>query len=209
MRFAPLALGLAAVTGLAAPPPKPSGWLRRAQDYGDRASSERIVELARLTAIKSARDAGQLCDNGDALEIADIRLIGGPQADIYGEIAPKGMAELFGVERLALTVTDQFAGLGSGIGKAVVMAAADFGVLHSTGVELSATRHAAAVASLSARADVELTSRVTLLQGDCAGDEVSTRYVAPSGILLGYLCLLAACVAIIASNTARLPMSSS
>jgi len=57
----------------------------------------------------------------------------------YGEITTKGFREL--AKRIELYPGDCFLDMGSGVGRAVVQAALEFGCRSSRGVELSATRH--------------------------------------------------------------------
>lgn len=59
--------------------------------------------------------------------------------EIYGEIAPEGAIELFGL--VNLTDSDTFVDLGSGLGKLPVQAAVLGGAAAARGVELSAKRH--------------------------------------------------------------------
>ena len=73
---------------------------------------------------------------------AAIRAVGGRRSSRYGEITPRGFAKL--AARLELGEDDVFADLGSGTGR-VLQAVRDHGVRVSCGVELSLTRHEAAV----------------------------------------------------------------
>ena len=109
-----------------------------------------------------------------------MKAIGGDFASVYGEITGRGFACL--AEQLRLGPDDVFVDCGSGHGLAVTQAAREFGVRHSYGVELAASRHEQAVARLADHAACEgAASCIQMLHGDCAdaalwrgGGELST-----------------------------------
>ena len=113
-----------------------------------------------MHAVQEAVRAGRCTDQAEEEEI---EAIGGPEAATYGEVTPLGFRSL--ASRISLTSEDAFVDLGSGLGRVVVQAADEFGVRHSIGVELAASRHELAeeLAAASPAAD-----RITLLRADCA-----------------------------------------
>ena len=151
------------------------GWRRRS-------SSSRKAELARLAQIERAAAEGTIND----FECAAVNAVGGPNAATYGEITPKGFTTL--ALRLGLDEQCRFADLGSGTGKAVMQAASQFGVASAVGVELSSTRHERALQTLAA--NPSLASRVTFVEGDCAGDEAWAADGPLAGLTDVWLCSL-------------------
>ena len=158
MRCCPLLLLVlpAAAALLERPPPisRRSGRHREVQ-----ASA---IEASRLNDIFSACGKGRKISREETVLLRDT---GGHRADRYGEITPKGFAALG--HRLSLGPTDVFADLGSGVGKAVTQAVAEFDVSRATGVELSTTRHRTAIEELALE-PAGVSSRVNLGCGDCA-----------------------------------------
>lgn len=130
------------------------------------ASSAVSKERARLNAIFSACAEGQSISSEDE---AAIRAVGGRRSSRYGEITPRGFAKL--AARLELGEDDVFADLGSGTGRACFQAVRDHGVRVSCGVELSLTRHEAAVQKRDAL-EAHEAERVRLVCADCAAAEL-------------------------------------
>lgn len=133
------------------------GWRRRS-------SSSRNAEMARLAQIDQACNEGKISE----FEAARINGVGGPAAATYGEITPKGFTTL--ALRLGLDERSHFADLGSGTGRAVIQAAAQFNVASCVGVEMSTTRHERALLALEESTATD--GKVTFMRGDCASDAV-------------------------------------
>ena len=106
------------------------------------------------------------------IEDLQIRAVGGENADMYGEITPRGFRTL--AHHLSLAGTDVFVDCGSGLGRAVVQAASEFGVHRAIGIEFAPSRHQLARANLARAAPSDLAARVELLQGDCADEVIHT-----------------------------------
>jgi len=88
-----------------------------------------------------------LCSDLCHLEAGPIRDVGGPTADVYGELTGLGFCAL--ATRLNLSPVDAFLDIGSGHGQ-LVLAACKYGVVTSTGIEMSSTRHRAAIRARAA-----------------------------------------------------------
>lgn len=131
----------------------------------------RLDDELRLRNIQRAVRDG-LCTS--SIEDLALEKVGGPTASTYGELTPYGMNELGSALRLG--PADVFCDLGSGLGRLVVQAVRDFGVIHSCGVEFMVSRHRLAEAEIE-RADgaaplIGLRRRITLIHGDCADAEL-------------------------------------
>ena len=146
------------VIGLASPPP-PKAW-RRFRTWQQRRGVLRAAELVRLDAVSTSLTQGRIGKD----ERAMIEGLAGKGSGLYGEITPKGFSGLG--KRMRLGPLDSFADCGSGSGAAVLQAVSEFDVLHACGVELSPTRHACALRSLS-ESDVAA-ARTTFVLGDFA-----------------------------------------
>ena len=125
---------------------------------------------------------GRYCTSNE--DDALVESIGGPRANIYGEITPNGVRTLN--EHLNLTSDDCFADLGSGLGLAVLQAAREFGV-PAYGVERAEGRHRVAERALSRQAD-DVASRVRLLCADCADPQLWREQL--SKVTVAYTCNL-------------------
>ena len=149
------------------------------------ASPPSASENARLRSVRRAARDG-MCTS--PLEDAAIEKVGGEFAATYGEITDKGFSTLGTALRLA--PDDVFVDCGSGLGRAVVQAAREFGVSRSCGIEYAASRHELAMKGLNAAADAELVAeRVRLVCGDCAEPSL---WQPPSGELAGATVVYAA-----------------
>lgn len=87
---------------------------------------------------------GRYCTT--AAEELELARIGGERASGYGELTSQGFRALANV--LELGVNDVYVDLGSGLGRTVLLAAREFSVRESIGIELAETRHELAVAAL-------------------------------------------------------------
>ena len=126
-------------------------------------SSGPSTESARLRGVqRAARDGMCTSMNEDAA----IEALGGEFASTYGEITPVGFSKLG--QSLGLQSSDVFCDAGSGLGRAVLQAAAEFGVRRAYGIEYAPSRHKLAVSRLEREVKPELAERVHLIQGDCA-----------------------------------------
>lgn len=103
----------------------------------------------------------QLCELS-ARELAPIRAVGGPAADVYGELSSQGFRTL--AKRIGLSPSDAFLDVGSGHGK-LVLQAGNFGVASSTGIEMSPSRHSAALRALAA-SPRHIRRRASMVCGD-------------------------------------------
>ena len=95
-----------------------------------------------------------------------IAAVGGPRAAVYGEITADGFQKL--AQHIGLDCADSFIDLGSGEGAIVLQAASEYGVTCSMGVELSPSRHQAALSALT-RFPAAVRARSTFICGDAAG----------------------------------------
>ena len=87
-------------------------------------------------------------------------------ANTYGELDPKGVAQLLSEAQLG--PKHRFVDVGSGLGKLLVVAAALRPGLLCYGLEISPWRHRKALQGLQRLKELgEEVSRVKLLQGDC------------------------------------------
>ena len=128
-----------------------------------------VGDASRLKAIqRAARDGATTTASEEAM----IERVGGEHAATYGEITPLGMTTLG--KRMGLGADDVFADLGSGLGRAVVQAVAEFNVKRSVGVELAGSRHRRAMMQLY-DLDDGIASRVRFVLGDCADSELWGR----------------------------------
>lgn len=152
-----LAASCVLVVGLS---PSPAGPWRRFRTWQQKRGALRAVELVRLDAVSASLARGRI----DQDERAIVEGLAGKGSSLYGEITPKGFSGLG--RRMRLGPLDSFADCGSGNGAAVLQAISEFDVLHACGVELSPTRHACALRSLS-ESDVAA-ARTTFVLGDCA-----------------------------------------
>ena len=100
-----------------------------------------------------------------AREVEPIRAVGGPLADIYGELTEKGFRTL--AKRMGLRPGDTFLDLGSGHGKLVIAASKFYGVSSSVGIELSPSRHHIAQRALAA-SPAHVRRRCSMVCGDLA-----------------------------------------
>ena len=98
-------------------------------------------------------------------EVEPIRAVGGPLADIYGELTEKGFRTL--AKRMGLRPGDTFLDLGSGHGKLVIAASKFYGVSSSVGIELSPSRHHIAQRALAA-SPAHVRRRCSMVCGDLA-----------------------------------------
>lgn len=108
-----------------------------------------------------------------------IEAVGGDRAALYGEITPVGVRSL--AARLQLSHTDQFADLGSGLGRACFQAVEEYNVARSVGVEMAGSRHHLAEEALE-REHQAIKQRVHLVQGDCAEPAL---WAVPGGPMAG------------------------
>jgi SAM-dependent methyltransferase len=137
-------------------------------------------DARRIRAIERAVRDGAC--TSDTEELA-IQAVGGRHSDTYGEITPRGFATL--AARLGLGADDTFADLGSGLGRTVLQAAADFGARRAVGVEMAPSRHRLAEAARGREPDA-VASRVAFVCADCAE---AGLWEAPDGALAGVTCL--------------------
>jgi len=153
-------IDLVAIMGVALLSSDAGGALRRPPSSED----------ARLRAMRRAVRDG-MCTSD--VEDAAISALGGDFASIYGEITPRGVSTLG--THLGLGPADEFVDCGSGLGRVVVQAAAEFGCRRASGIEYAVSRHELAVAAFGRRdggdAD-DLGTRVSFVRGDCADASV-------------------------------------
>ena len=116
-----------------------------------------------------------------AREVEPIRAVGGPLADIYGELTEKGFRTL--AKRMGLRPGDTFLDLGSGHGKLVIAASKFYGVSSSVGIELSPSRHHIAQRALAA-SPAHVRRRCSMVCGDLASPG-SIEAVGPTAV---YVC---------------------
>ena len=128
-----------------------------------------------LPCLEAVQDAVRQGRCTDQAEEEEIEAIGGAEAATYGEITPLGFRAL--AARLGLCADDEFADLGSGLGRCVLQAAAEFDVRCSFGVEMAPSRHALAEELMETAAAAPAASRVRLLQGDCADEELWSTHL--------------------------------
>ena len=116
------------------------------------------------------------------IEDSAIEAIGGEFAATYGEITEVGFRTL--AERVSLGADDSFVDCGSGLGRAVVQAAREFGVARSCGVEFAASRHRLAQVNLQreAASASTLAERVSLFEGDCADSALWRSHLSRSTV---------------------------
>lgn len=100
-------------------------------------------------------------------DVQKIRTIGGPKADIYGEMTERGLRQF--MTAVSATKDDIFLDLGSGKGSLVIQAAQEFGQ-KSIGIELSKVRHEEALKNLQSTNDIQ-PDAVLLVCGDAAGED--------------------------------------
>lgn len=117
--------------------------------------------------VQEAVRAGRCTDQH---EEEAIEAIGGPEAATYGEVTPIGMRAM--AKRLGIDAADFFVDLGSGLGRAVLQVASEFGVRKSAGIEYAPSRHALAEEALLAVGDANVAARVFFVCGDCADEAV-------------------------------------
>lgn len=120
------------------------------------------AEVLRLRAIQRAVRDGDV----NEFEEASIEKVGGKLSATYGEITPRGFSTL--AARMALAREDVYCDLGSGLGRTVMQAAREHGCRKSVGVELSSTRHNAALRLLDHERPAAFADRCELVQGDIA-----------------------------------------
>mmetsp|Transcript_22324 Transcript_22324/g.34975 ORF Transcript_22324/g.34975 Transcript_22324/m.34975 type:complete len:339 (+) Transcript_22324:455-1471(+) len=156
----------------------------------DRASTRRSHSLrwGRMTAVEGAGELGVVVNAGAApvVDTATVdewmddvwrgrdghcasneeeAMIGedsgsGEIGGVYGEITPEGFRTL--MHEVGLGAHDVFMDLGSGVGRTVLHAWLEFGVLQSCGVEMSPSRHARAERALA-----EISTLVERMQNKC------------------------------------------
>jgi len=136
------------------------GVWQRSQAWFKQRKSVALAEQERLNAVSRNVKEGRIASN----ESAAIDALVGRGSSGYGEITPKGFRQL--ATRLAIGPSDHFADLGSGVGKAVVQAVAEFDVLSSYGIEISTTRHGLAVSALDGL-DAAVGNRISYSRADC------------------------------------------
>ena len=117
-----------------------------------------------LDAVQEAVRLGRCTDQA---EEEAIEAIGGREAATYGEITPLGFRTM--AAQLQLSTEDVFVDLGSGLGRVVVQAAAEFNVHCSLGVEMAPSRHALAE---ELRDATPCSDRVVFINDDCASEAV-------------------------------------
>ena len=117
-------------------------------------------EHSRLQSIQRASRDGMVTTD---FEDAAIESIGGPFASTYGELTPHGFSALG--RELGLGASDEFADLGSGLGRVVMQAAQEFSTRRAVGVEYAASRHRLALRKLQQQPG---NLPVKLIQADCA-----------------------------------------
>ena len=102
-------------------------------------------------------------------DVQKIRTIGGPKADIYGEMTERGLRQF--MMAVSATKDDIFLDLGSGKGSLVIQAAQEFGQ-KSMGIELSTIRHEEALENLQfANTNSNRPNDVLFFCGDAAGED--------------------------------------
>ena len=111
-----------------------------------------------------------------ARELAPIRAVGGPAADVYGELSSQGFRTL--AKRIGLCPSDAFLDVGSGHGKLVIQAC-KFGVASSVGIEMSPSRHSAAQRALAA-SPRHVRRRASMVCGDVSSTDVDLDYAVGS-----------------------------
>ena len=115
-----------------------------------------------------------------SVEEQRIAAVGGADAWKYGELTPRGFAKL--ASAVGLDSTDVFLDAGSGLGRLVIQAAREFGTRRAFGVELARSRHHAALQSLQCE-PVNVSCRVTLLEGDCAAQDLWQAHLSSVGVV--------------------------
>ena len=141
------------------------------------AAAARSAEGLRLAAIRQAARDGMVISETESQRIA---AVGGEDAWKYGEVTPRGFSTL--AKALQLGEDDAFFDAGSGLGRLVLQAARDFGVRRSCGIELSQKRHAFALQSLKSES-ADVSSRITLLEGDCADPSLWDAHLADCSVV--------------------------
>lgn len=137
----------------------------------DKTPTNRLRRGRATTHLKSSYSS-QLSES----DVAAIRSVGGPRADVYGEMTAAGFATL--ATQLSLNNNDVFLDLGSGEGSLVIQAVKEFGVQHAMGIELSEERHDRAVlaagdSSTTPPSPTAGRSRTTFVCGDAAGPDAA------------------------------------
>jgi hypothetical protein len=140
-----------------------------------------------MEAVQEAVRAGRCTDQQ---EEEAIEALGGPEAATYGELTPLGFRSM--AARLELCAEDSFVDLGSGLGRMVLQAATEYGVRRACGVELAPSRHTLAQEARD-RAHESVASRVLLVEGDCAAEDVWHEHLGDATVVFASnLCALEA-----------------
>lgn len=100
--------------------------------------------IACVEAMHTQVALGRYCTTSSEEE--ELARVGGELASGYGELTSQGFRTL--ANALELGTHDVFVDLGSGLGRAVILAAREFNVCESIGIELAETRHELALAAL-------------------------------------------------------------
>lgn len=131
--------------------------------------------------------------------------MGGSTADVYGELTNIGFSTL--ATRLNLSPADAFLDIGSGHGR-LVLAACSYGVVTSTGIEMSSTRHGAALRALAASPRY-VQRRTSLVCGNAVSEgseDVATAFAGATAVYVSNLLFSEALSQQIARRLEGLPL---